>query len=141
MISAGFILTIVVLLLSGCERQNKVCPTVEETTQPKPALTDLIASPPPPPQVEPITIEIGGKMIAVDKLVDYALCNDHWHGTVYVNCEAQVAEAETDSEENPLFFKGCDLDIEPGTIVYVAAHNDAAYYKGCSCHTGADPIP
>jgi hypothetical protein len=26
-------------------------------------------------------------------------------------------------------------------VVYVAYHNDAAYYNGCSCHTGeiADP--
>jgi len=28
------------------------------------------------------------------------------------------------------------LNIAPNTVVYVAAHNDAPYYKGCSCHTG-----
>ena len=41
-----------------------------------------------------------------------------------------------DTENNPLFLKGCDLNIAPNTVVYVAAHNDDAYYKGCSCHTG-----
>jgi hypothetical protein len=24
-------------------------------------------------------------------------------------------------------------------VVYVAAHNDAPYYNGCSCHTGTNP--
>jgi hypothetical protein len=63
------------------------------------------------------------------------LCNDRWEGTVYVTCDVQVAPWD-EEEENPLFFKDCDLEIEPGTIVYVADHNDAPYYKGCSCHTG-----
>jgi hypothetical protein len=27
------------------------------------------------------------------------------------------------------------LEIKPDTVVYVAAHNNSAYYKGCiSCH-------
>jgi len=78
--------------------------------------------------------------VQVDKLVDYPLCNDTWSGTVYVSCDAQVADAELDAEENPLFFKGCDLNIAPNTEVIVAAHNDQAYYKGCSCHTGEDPV-
>ena len=77
----------------------------------------------------------------VDKVVDYPLCNDNWSGTVYVNCKVQVAEAELDADANPLFLKGCNLNIEPNTVVYVAAHNDAAYYKGCSCHTGEVPLP
>ena len=84
-------------------------------------------------------VEINGKKIEVDKLVDYPLCNDSWRGIVYVGCEAQIAEAEDDPNDNPLFFRGCDLKIEPGTVVYVAAHNDTPYYKGCSCHTGEIP--
>jgi len=52
-----------------------------------------------------------------------------------------VAQAELDANANPLFLKGCKLNIDPNTVVYVAAHNDAPYYKGCSCHTGEDPIP
>jgi hypothetical protein len=73
--------------------------------------------------------------------VDYPLCNDDWSGIVYVSCDAQVAEAKSDAQDNPLFFEGCNLNIEPNTVVYVAAHNDAAYYKGCSCHTGEEPMP
>jgi hypothetical protein len=29
--------------------------------------------------------------------------------------------------------------MEPDTVVYVAYHNDAAYYKGCSCHVNGEP--
>jgi hypothetical protein len=113
---------------------------MDGTPQPKPALEDLIALSPPDQFISPIEVEVGGKMMMVDKKVDYPICNDKWSGTVYVSCEASVAQAKTDENDNPLFFKGCDLRIEPGTIVYVAAHNDAAYYKGCSCHNGEDPI-
>ena len=139
--SLGFILLIFAIILSACQRQNNVCPPIEGTHQPRPALADLISLHPPVYQTGQISVEIGGKMQTVDKLVDYPLCNDDWRGIVYVSCDAQVAEAELDDSENPLFFKGCNLNIEPNTVVYVAAHNDAAYYKGCSCHTGEDPIP
>lgn len=141
MIYLGFIVVFTTLILSGCQRKNNVCPPDEGTPQPKPALIYLIDQPPPDPQIEPITAQIGGKKIPVDKLVDYPICNDKWSGTVYVSCSAQVAEAESDAEDNPQFFKDCNLEIDPGTVVYVAAHNDTAYYKGCSCHTGKDPIP
>jgi hypothetical protein len=77
----------------------------------------------------------------VDKLVDYPLCNDNWSGTVYVSCEAQVAQAELDAGSNPLFLQGCNLKIAPNTVVYVAAHNDAAFYQGCSCHAGTASQP
>ncbi len=137
----GFTCFFCVLFLFACQRQNNVCPPVEGTPQPKPALADLIAMPPAPPQSDPLTVEIGGKMIRVNKLVEGPLCNDTWSGTVYVGCNAVVAESKMDAEKNPLFLKGCNLKIDSGTIVYVAAHNDAAYYKGCSCHTGEDPIP
>ncbi len=137
----GSILILLAINLSACQRQNNVCPSVEGTPQPKPELADLIALPPPVLQTEPITVEIGGKMISVDRLVEGPLCNDTWRGTVYVGCDVVVAESKMDGEENPLFLKDCNLSIESNTIVYVAAHNDAAYYKGCSCHTGEDPIP
>lgn len=129
------------LYLSACNRKNNVCPPIEGTPQPKPALVDLIALSSPAPQTKPITVEIGGKLISVDRLVQGPLCNDTWSGTVYVGCSAIVGQSEMDTEENPLFLQGCKLNIASNTIVYVAAHNDAAYYKGCSCHTGEDPIP
>jgi hypothetical protein len=128
------------LLPTACDRQNTVCPSDEGTPRPSLQLADLIELPPPASASSaPIQVEIGGKEMDVDKVVDYPLCNDDWRGTVYVSCNVQVAEAELDADSNPLFFKGCNLNIAPNTVVYVAAHNDAPYYKGCSCHTGVLP--
>ena len=128
--------------LFGCERNNTVCTPDEGTPQPVLQLVDLLEAPPPISNLTaPFQVEIQGKLMEVDKVVDYPLCNDNWSGTVYVNCKVQVAEAELDADANPLFLKGCNLNIEPNTVVYVAAHNDAAYYKGCSCHTGEVPLP
>lgn len=132
-----FIFTLLILLLFGCERNNTVCPQDKGTLQPALQLADLLEAPPPASDsAAPLQVEIQGKVMEVDKVVDYPLCNDDWSGTVYVSCAAQVAEAELDADANPLFLKGCNLNIEPNSVVYVAAHNDAAYYKGCSCHTG-----
>jgi hypothetical protein len=128
-------------VLFGCERNKTVCPPHEGTPRASLQLADLIKMPVRSDSPEPVEAVIGGKKIAVDKLVNYPLCNDNWSGTVYVSCEAQVAEAELNADSNPLFLKGCNLHIAPNTIVYVAAHNDAPYYKGCSCHTGAAPQP
>ncbi len=73
--------------------------------------------------------------MVVDRVVEGPLCDDHWQGTVYVGCGVQVKEWS----EKPLFLKDCDLTIEPGSVVYVADHNNAAYYNGCSCHTTEEP--
>ena len=83
----------------------------------------------------PAELDIGGKSIQVDQVVTGTLCEGAWEGVVYVPCEVEVA----DWYEDPLFLQDCDLEIAPGTVVYVAAHNNAAYFKGCSCHTGEDP--
>lgn len=88
-----------------------------------------------PAAASPAEVEINGKLMTVDKVVSGPLCNDNWKGIVYVTCDVQVFKWE----EEPLFLKNCNLSIEPGTIVYVAAHNDAPYYNGCSCHTGEEP--
>jgi hypothetical protein len=137
-----FIFTLSVFFLFGCERSNTVCPQDKGTPQPALQLADLLEAPPPvSDSTLPLQVEIQGKLMEVDKVVDYPLCNDDWSGTVYVSCEARVAEAELDADANPLFLKGCNLNIVPNTVVYVAAHNDAAYYKGCSCHTGEAPLP
>ena len=136
------IFILLTFILFGCERNSTVCPQDEGSPQPALQLADLLAAQPPiTNSAAPIQVEIQGKVIEVDKVVDYPLCYDNWSGTVYVSCEAQVAEAELDANENPLFLEGCNLKIEPSTVVYVAAHNDAAYYNGCSCHTGEVPLP
>jgi hypothetical protein len=131
----------IIFFFAACESKDTVCPADGESPQPALQLVDLIDSTSPPSSFGPTQVEIQGKLMEVDKVVDYPLCNDEWSGTVYVSCEARVAEAELDADANPLFLKGCDLDIAPNTVVYVAAHNDAAYYKGCSCHTGEAPQP
>ncbi len=119
-----------ILILSGCQ-SKPVCPT-----EPPKQLTveDLqkqpLASPSPP--ASPVKIKINGKPVLVDKVVEGPLCNDTWQGTVYVACNVQVLEWS----EEPLFLKDCDLSIAEGTTVYVAYHNNAPYFNGCSCHTG-----
>jgi hypothetical protein len=82
-------------------------------------------------------VEIGGKLIDVDRVVEGPICNDTWNGTVYVTCNVQVYAWV----DQPTFFKTCNLQVEPGTVVYVAYHNNSAYYNGCSCHTGETSEP
>ena len=138
---AAFTMVLLSTVLVACERSNTVCTQDDGTTKIPIHLVDLIASTPEPRSTNiPVMVKINGKMVEVDKLVDYPLCNDDWSGVVYVGCDAKIAEAEIDEEDYPLFFRGCGLNIQPGTVVYVAAHNDAAFYKGCSCHTGENPV-
>jgi len=127
------------LVLCACQRQKTICPEESNPPYQRPDLSTLIELPPPAePTNAPIMVEIGGKMLSVDQLVQGPLCNADWSGTVYVGCDVEVAAWE--DSEHPLFLAGCDLQIEPHTVVFVADHNDAAYYKGCSCHTGEDPV-
>lgn len=124
------LLVLLLLLSSGCK---PVCPpgsvTYVSDASMFPSLAGLADSNPSP---TPSLVEISGRMMEVDRFVEGPLCNDVWSGTVYVGCNVQVVEwADT---EYPLFFKDCNLTIDPETVVYVASHNDAAYYNGCSCH-------
>jgi len=79
---------------------------------------------------QPTWIEIKGKEIQVDRIITGPVCNDNWSGTVYVTCDIQIAAWETDA----FFFQGCDFEVDEGTVVYVEAHNNKEYNKGCSCH-------
>jgi hypothetical protein len=121
------------LFLSACQKANvPVCPQVTGTPHFLIVPPEALPTPAPETASMPVPMEIGGKTVTIDKVVEGPLCNDTWSGTVYVTCNVQVYQWE----EQPTFLKNCNLTIEPGTIVYVAYHNDAAYYKGCSCHTG-----
>lgn len=120
------------LVLSAC--QADVCPPDSITTVP-----DITAFPPatsePVGGVQPATelVEIGNKMVEVDRIIHGPVCNDTWSGTVYVTCDIQIAEWS--EEVGPFFLDGCELKIAEDTVVFVAAHNNAAYYKGCdACH-------
>jgi hypothetical protein len=101
---------------------------------------DAVATMAPPfPTVNPfasdssstsIEVEIKGKLREVDRVIHGPLCNDTWQGVIYVACDVQVAAWE----EEPIFLRECNLNIEENTIVYVAAHNDQQFNKGCACH-------
>lgn len=105
---------------------------------PQPAGTTCYLTVPPellptsPPFPTPVEMEIGGRTVMVDRVVEGPLCNGAWSGTVYVTSDVRVYPWE----EQPTFLKECNLTIEPGTVVYVADHGDEPFYRGCSCHTG-----
>jgi hypothetical protein len=128
---------IALLFLSACGPQAPVCPLTTGTPSYLTIPPEALSTPTPDSGLTPILLEIGGKTIPVDKVVEGPLCNDTWSGTVYVTCNVQVYPWE----EQPTFLKNCNLSIAPGTVVYVAYHNDAAYYNGCSCHTGEIAVP
>jgi hypothetical protein len=123
---------VALLLLPACQKQASACPPVSGTPQYLVVPPEELPTPLTETSLSPIPMEIGGKTILVDKVVEGPLCNDTWSGTVYVTCNVQVYQWE----EQPTFLKNCNLSIAPRTIVYVAYHHDAAYYNGCSCHTG-----
>jgi len=132
-----FLAFTLLFLLSACKSGTPGCPPVlgapSYLTVPPAALPTSTPGPSPTPDL----LKIGGKTIPFDKVVEGPLCNDTWSGTVYVTCNVQVYPWQ----DQPTFLKGCNLKIEPGTIVYVAYHHDAAYYNGCSCHTGESTQP
>ena len=127
-----FLISICTLLVGGCQpdvcEPGSITYVADATSLPDTAtvlesgLTDGSTS-----------IQIGKKTVEVDRVIHGPLCNDHWSGKIYVDCDVQIV-AWTE-EEGVNFLENCDLVIDPGTIVYVAAHNNAAYYKGCNaCH-------
>ena len=130
------ILLFLTIFCQACQSSEPVCPPDRIKYVPDlDALhfqntSDNASYPPPPTE-----IEIKGKLLAMDRIVQGPLCSDTWSGVGYVACDLQIIEWE----EDPTFLKDCDLNIEPGTVVYVASHNNEPYYKGCSCHTGDVP--
>ena len=121
------------LLASACQPAAPVCPPDSVTYISDSSQFSSSSSPDQSPI--PGQAEINGKTMSVDNVIQGPLCDGKWDGTVYISCDLQIYEWE----EDPTFLQNCELTIEPGTIVYVAAHNDAPYYKGCSCHTGKGP--
>jgi len=121
---------ITLVLLSACGSRPSACP--EPTGGPHYLALPPEALPTPAPAGTPVPMRIGGKSVSVDKVVEGPLCNDDWRGTIYVTCNVQVYPWQ----DSPTFLKDCNLSIAPGSVVYVADHNDTAYYNGCSCHTG-----
>lgn len=132
---ATILLCWMLCLLSGCQDPEPVCPVV--TGAPAYLITSPDRLPTPTPGSGPWQVPIGRNQVQVDKIVEGALCNDTWSGIVYVACDVQVYPWV----EEPTFLKDCQLNIDPQAVVYVAYHNDTAYYNGCSCHIGVTPEP
>jgi len=128
-ISTGILL----MFLSACQKAESICQWATGTPRYITTLTfessPIHATNPP---VAFTTMEIRGRQISINQVIEGPLCNGTWSGIVYVTCNVQVYPWE----EQPTFLKNCDLQITPGTVVYVAYHNNTAYYNGCSCHTG-----
>jgi hypothetical protein len=114
----------------GCSGQSSVCST-EPPNLPV-ELRQGLNVPNDTGTGGPIDIQIRNQRVSVDQIVHGPLCDAAWSGTVYVDCDVTVPE--WDRENAPTFFEGCNLTIEDNTVVYVAHHNDEAYYTGCSCH-------
>jgi len=127
-----FPLFFMLIFLTGCGKQFSVCPAGTGTPSYLTVPPEKLPTPASGPAPTPVVMEIGGRTFTVDKVVEGPLCNGTWSGTVYVACNVQVYQWE----DQPTFLKDCNLTIEPNTVVYVAYHNDSAYYNGCSCHTG-----
>jgi len=116
---------LVMLVLSACAAD--VCPEGSVT------YVEIIASLPEATDgsTQDTELEIGGKTILFDQVIHGPLCNNSLAGTVYVACDVQVARWE----DKPTFLDGCDFQVAEDTVIYVAAHNNAPYYKGCGeCH-------
>jgi hypothetical protein len=128
------VLVTIALLISGCGRNSNICDT-EPPNLPVEVRQSLEAPQDSNPTASPIELEIRGRKVTADQVVHGFVCDDQWSGTVYVDCDVEVPEYQTVSDEEANFWVGCDLQIEEKTVVYVAFHNDEVYYKGCSCHT------
>ena len=129
------IVFIFLMFLVGCQKATPVCSTDIPTLEYLSVAPEMIATPTPASEIR--RVMIGRREIQVNKVVEGPLCNDNWSGTVFVSCDVQVYPWT----EEPTFLKDCQLNIEPMTVVYVADHNNTAYYNGCSCHTGVTPEP
>ena len=108
-------------LLTACGTPTPVC-TPGSVTYPG-ALTPFPTAPAPGgPTPTPAQVDIGGRTLTVDQVIHGPLCNARLSGVVYIACDVQVREWS----EEPDFLAGCDFTVEPGTVIYVAAHNDTA---------------
>jgi len=119
----------IMLCLSACQPTKPACPEGSVTYQDRTNSfqTGTVDSRKAPAE----TIDINGKSISFDEVIHGQLCNNHLSGTVYIGCDVVVYRWE----ETPNFLDACDFLVTPGSIIYVASHNNTAYYQGCAaCH-------
>ena len=133
------IIIALLFVLAACNPSDYIQPTATNSPQPTTAPTEsTVSSPPdaelPTPTISrllaPSVIKIKGKDKTVDLVVHGFLCDAAWSGTIYVADGIEVKGWV----DQPTFLRDCDFSVEEGTVVYVARHNDAEFFKGCSCH-------
>jgi hypothetical protein len=126
----GFICQLLAcFLLAACSSQS-TCPDGSITYLEDPSLfpPDTSAG----QSFSKVEMEIRNKILTFDRVVSGPVCNDTWEDTVYITCEVQLLQWEGKPD---FLSNGCNLEVKPDAIIYVAAHNNATYYKGCnSCH-------
>lgn len=106
-------------------------PELLYTATPKPPATSTPASEQShDPSTTPVLVEIGGRMVSVDRIIEGFLCTDAWQGTIYVSPDVEV----NPWTDEPSFLRECDLRVDEGTIVHVASHPGEVFYRGCTCH-------
>jgi hypothetical protein len=132
------LLCLVCLLLAAC--QAEISPTCEAgnlTYQSRETPFPVLASTPATSEI--ISMEINGKIIQFDQVIHGPLCNQNLSGTIYVACDVQIYKWE----ETQNFLDDCDFKVADGTVIYVAAHNNTAYFNGCAaCHvSGSEDQP
>jgi len=118
-----------VLLIASCLPTPPPELLYTRTPQPAPASTSTMALDT-DPSATPAMVEIGGRTVSIDKIVDGMLCDDVWSGTIYVTADVRV----NPWVDEPAFLRECILEVRAGTVVYVAAHPGETFYKGCTCH-------
>jgi len=123
-------LTLFFCLAAACQAAPPACPPGSITYLPRSDASQAAIVPENPQPADQL-LEIDGQEMLVNHVVRGRLCSGSWSGTVYVLCQIEIYAWE----ENPNFLENCDLSIAPGTVVYVAAHQDQPYYQGCSCHS------
>jgi hypothetical protein len=123
---AILVLVIAMFVITAC--QPDVCPEgsisyLEDASQfPDSVTPDILSSE---------QVQIGKKIITFDRVIHGPVCNDTWTDKVYVACDITIQKWDT----APSFLEGCNLVVDSDAVVYVAAHNNAPYYKGCGeCH-------
>lgn len=106
-------------------------PELRFTSTPEPpARLTSTSEQPRDPTPTPVLVEIGGRTVSVNRIIEGLLCDDVWQGTIYVSPDVRVNPWTDD----PTFLRECDLQVSEGTIVHVAAHPGEVFYRGCMCH-------
>lgn len=83
------------------------------------------------PDGDDLSVEINGKLVGFDQVIHGPLCNNQLSGKVYIACDIEINAWQ----DKPYFLDGCQFKVSPGSVVYVAAHNNARYFQGCDyCH-------